>query len=91
MKDAKGHGSDAHSTGVDQIGRPMEHMHIITRGPKSADGDPRSAFVAIHEIHYDENRVPRLGPQVSGYETSSKGATVSAKREIARIQAKGRP
>jgi hypothetical protein len=49
MKDAKGHGSDAHSTGVDQIGRPMEHMHIITRGPKSADGDPRSAFVSDND------------------------------------------
>jgi hypothetical protein len=28
MKDAKGHGSDAHSTGVDQIGRPKSGTRV---------------------------------------------------------------
>lgn len=57
MKDAKGHGSDAHSSGVQQVGKPSAAYHW----EKKADG--------FHELVGDEphSRIARVSPAENGY------------------------
>lgn len=53
MKDAKGHGSDAHQTGVSQIGNPA---HVLTAQYKAAMED-YNARVAAEGGRYGTSRV----------------------------------
>lgn len=55
MKDAKGHGSDAHSTGVQQIGQPQSlHWHQVAPGhhvlvPSGGGGVPIASVTPLNQ------------------------------------------
>lgn len=58
MKDPKGHGSDAHSTGVDQIGKPVSAkvLDIIRKNPNgfsvTLNGDqPKAGYMVASPGH----------------------------------------
>lgn len=81
MKDAKGHGSDAHSSGVQQVGQPKTYSwvkygngHQLTHGGPGAsiatvdphtDSGGKRQYIAQYDLRADPP--PGLGNKLTGW------------------------
>ena len=62
MKDAKGHGSEAHMTGVNQVGQPKLNSyglpHVGSHGEPLPDTAPHSVYVGQRDVVMSETAAP---------------------------------